>query len=213
MQCPKCGYQRADGSVNCEMCGVLFDKINQSSPSSQAELSYTEKMVLVKEQLEQERRPERLAQRVHLLTTLAVLVVFVVGIWLLFFGLYSHLDLPSGCTIGIQLEHPTGGREAIRQAIALIKAEDKGDYRTLCQYVDTINERRGCQVADNRGTTEVDPEQLWQQSCYVRGTKYVYLSSDLPDGDSGVRERAERLIKHAKQSKDFWEGTEENDVP
>jgi hypothetical protein len=149
----------------------------------------------------------------------AVIALVLVWGWLRAFGWFDPLAL---CRIHIDVELLEGDRGPIRQAIDLVRREDRPAYRALCRWVDRIQEERQCDAGDPqadprlRGQPEIAPAAIEAAvvrarvapGCYVRGSRTIVLRR-APEGGGGpalVRERAEALKRLAGYSQSFWIG-------
>jgi hypothetical protein len=144
----------------------------------------------------------------------AVIALALVWGWLRAFGWFDALAL---CRIHIDVELLEGDRGPIRQAIDLVRREDRPAYRALCRWVERIQEERQCDAGDPqadprlRGLApgEIDAALARARAapgCYVRGSRTIVLRR-APEGGGGpalVRQRAEALKRLARYSQSFW---------
>ena len=77
-------------------------------------------------------------------------IVAIVGMvllwgWLCAFAWFDPIAL---CRIHIDVELLEGERDPIRAAIEVVRQEDPAAYRTLCRWVDRIQEERQCDAGD-----------------------------------------------------------------
>ena len=148
---------------------------------------------------------------------IALVVLLVLWGWL---RAFAWFDAFSFCRIHIDVELLEGDRGAIRDAIAVVRREDPLAYRTLCRFVDRIQEERQCDAGDPQSDKrvrggagipldEIDPalrKAREAPGCYVRGSRIIVLRR-APDGGGGpalLRERAEALKRLAGYSRAFW---------
>jgi len=129
------------------------------------------------------------------------LTVYVVNI-------FSYLDPPRLCHIGITGDIVSGNEDTIRSALRLLRRDDPDAYRLTCRYVNRINEMR-CQGADPRGGESEDSEVGWEKpGCYVRGSKEIQLKPEKGDSEDIIKKRAATIKKYAEYSRNFWEERE-----
>ena len=148
---------------------------------------------------------------------IALVVLLLAWGWLRAFAWFDPLSL---CRIHIDVELLEGDRGAIRDAVDLVRREDPLAYRSLCRFVDRIQEERQCDAGDPQADKrvrggagipldELDPaigRAREAPGCYVRGSRIIVLRR-APDGRGGptlVRERAEALKRLAGYSRAFW---------
>src|SRR5262245_24484606 len=148
---------------------------------------------------------------------IAVVVLLVAWGWLRAFAWFDPLSF---CRIHIDVELLEGDRGAIRDAIAVVRREDPLAYRSLCRFVDRIQEERQCDAGDPQAdrrvrggagipVDEIDPAIRRAREAPggdVRGSRSRVLRR-APDGGGEpalVRERAEALKRLAGYSRAFW---------
>jgi len=148
---------------------------------------------------------------------MALVVLLLTWGWLRAFAWFDPLSF---CRIHIDVELLEGDRGAIRDAINVVRREDPLAYRSLCRFVDRIQEERQCDAgvpqADRRvrggagiPLEELDPairKAREAPGCYVRGSRIIVLrrAPDTGGGPALVRERAEALKRLAGYSRTFW---------
>jgi hypothetical protein len=149
-------------------------------------------------------------------------IVAIVGLVLLWGWLraFAWFDPIALCRIHIDVELLEGERDPIRAAIEVVRREDPAAYRTLCRWVDRIQEERQCDAGGPQAHPRVggqsvsapgasEPPLLRAREapgCYVRGSWVIVLRRP-PDGGGGpalVRLRAEALKRLAGYSQAFW---------
>jgi hypothetical protein len=148
---------------------------------------------------------------------IALVVLVMAWGWLRAFAWFDPLSF---CRIHIDVELLEGDRGAIRDAIAVVRREDPLAYRSLCRFVDRIQEERQCDAGDPQADKrvrggagipldELDPgirRAREAPGCYVRGSRIIVLRR-VPDAGGGpalLRERAEALKRLAGYSRTFW---------
>lgn len=121
----------------------------------------------------------------------------ILGIVAVVLGTVSYLDIFNLCYINIDGDITRGNEKTIKQAIRLIKEEDKESYKTLCHYVNTVKERY-CLIP------KVPIKFGTEPGCYIRGSKVIYLIPERGENQQIVRQRATTIQKYAQKSKIFW---------
>ncbi len=115
----------------------------------------------------------------------------------------NYFDPLNVCYINVDKDILRGDRKTILEAIRKIKRESRGDYKTMCKYVNKISENF-CIAAD----WHLDPawrENAIGKSCYIRGSKTIYLFPTEEYSYDVVSERAAAIKKYSNYSKEFWE--------
>jgi len=133
-----------------------------------------------------------------------IFIAMIIGMAYYVVNFFSYFDPGSLCYIKTEKDILRGNEETIKQALRLIKLEDKEEYKMICAYVDVISEK-DCVIADHH----IDPnkfEEGWEKAgCYVKGSKTIYLKPNNNEGAATVKKRAEDIKKYAEFSKEFWE--------
>lgn len=115
----------------------------------------------------------------------------------------NYFDPMQACYIDVDRDILRGNRKTILDAIRKIKRESQGDYKTMCRYVNKISENF-CIASD----WHLDPswrENAIGKSCYIRGSKTIYLFPIEEYSYDVVSERAEAIKKYSNFSREFWE--------
>lgn len=130
---------------------------------------------------------------------------------------FAWFDPLAGCRIVISVELLEGERAPIREAIALVRREDRAAYAALCRWIDRIDEERTCAGGDPtadpaiRGATRDEAMSAIGRAhaapgCYTRGSRTIILRRARA-GEAGLaflRTRAEALKRLANESQSFW---------
>ncbi|MFC1722408.1 hypothetical protein ACFL0C_02025 [Patescibacteria group bacterium] len=124
--------------------------------------------------------------------------IILVG-YLLLSGI-NYLDIPNHCYINIKYDVLRGDKKSIVQALKSIKSNDYIAYRNICDYVDTIYERR-CVKAENS-----NPKLSFLNSngCYIKGTNAILINPLTEHTEESLKRRHESIILYSEMSKDFW---------
>ena len=123
-------------------------------------------------------------------------------------NLFSYFDPFSFCYIGIDNDFFRGNQKTIKQALHLLKQQDRAAYRTVCRYIDAIIEDN-CLFRDARGGGVSRPDV---EGCYIVGSRLMYMRPTEESYDVIVRGRAETIKKYSAYSKSFWTGQFEFDT-
>ena len=114
----------------------------------------------------------------------------------------SYWDPLRMCYIKIEGDILRGNENTIQKAIVYIKNRDDSSYKNLCKYVDVISEKQ-CAAYDPRVETgRTDSE--FKDSCFVKGSKNIYIKSTKEVSEEIVQRRAEEIIRMTNFSVEFW---------
>jgi len=119
------------------------------------------------------------------------------GSWQMFF---DYLHPYPYCSIEIKKHFSRGDAQSIKEALSTLRENDLAAYKTVCRYVERIEERR-CYNADARidyGAFSMDHE-----GCYIRGTNTIYLKP-VKYSKQNVELRIEAIKALGEKSKNFW---------
>ena len=147
---------------------------------------------------------------------LIAIVVLLVLVWGAL-SAFAWFDPFTACRIVISVDLLDGDRGPVREAIALVRLEDRAAYAALCRWIDRIDEERFCTGGDPtadpaiRGATRDDAiadigRAQAAAGCYTRGSRTITLRRPR-DGEAGpalLRTRAEALKRLANESQSFW---------
>ncbi|MEA2007046.1 MAG: hypothetical protein U9O20_02710 [Patescibacteria group bacterium] len=127
---------------------------------------------------------------------------------LIFGGLYvaingfNYLDPINLCYVDIDEDVLRGNKRTIVEAIRKLKRDSKDEYRTMCRNTHKISENF-CLASD----WHLNPtwrEDYRGKSCFIRGSKTIYLYPRKEYSQEIVEERAEAIKKYSNFSKEFW---------
>lgn len=121
------------------------------------------------------------------------IILFIIIFFIFYFIInsFAYLDISNLCYIRISETFSRSNEETIRAAIKLLKRQDREAYQTLCSYVNEIFEK-SCSNSEESG------------SCYIKGSKAIFLKYNSDTSDSAIKQRAEEIKKYANYSKNFW---------
>ena len=132
------------------------------------------------------------------------IVISVLGLGTYFvINALNYFDPVHACYIDVDRDILRGNRKTILEAIHKIKRESRQDYKIMCKYVDKISENF-CIASD----WHLDPS--WRdnsigKSCYIRGSKTIYLFPAEEYSQDVVSARAKAIKKYSNFSREFWE--------
>lgn len=115
----------------------------------------------------------------------------------------SYFDAPNLCYISISKDILRGNRTTIIDSLRSIKKANREDYKTVCKYVNRISESF-CIASD----WHLDPNWMISangKSCYIQGSRTIYLYPQQENGSAIVKQRASDITKLSKLSKNFWD--------
>ncbi|MDP3900626.1 MAG: hypothetical protein Q8Q23_06140 [bacterium] len=135
----------------------------------------------------------------------AVLGLILIIIIYLSVNAASYFDPLSWCHIKIHGDIAGGSEKTIKQALRTIKKTNPGAYAEVCNYVDTISEKRYCQTGDSRVESGLEGGGWIDPPCYVKGSKTIYLLSDKEESEAVVSKRAAQIVEFARRSQTFWQ--------
>ena len=115
---------------------------------------------------------------------------------------FNYFDPAHLCYVDIDGDVLRGNKRTIVEAIRKIKRESKDDYKTMCKYTHKISENF-CLASD----WHLNPtwrEDYLGKSCFIRGSKTIYIYPKKEYSQEIVGERAEAIVKYSNFSKEFW---------
>lgn len=135
--------------------------------------------------------------------TYSIIIIFLMIFGYLGINKISYFDAPNLCYISISKDLLRGDSKTIIEALNLIKKEDEENYAMVCRYVNRISESF-CIASD----WHLDPNWMSNangKSCYIKGSKTLYLFPHKETDSSVVQQRATAIVQLSKLSKDFWD--------
>lgn len=116
---------------------------------------------------------------------------------------FNYLDPINLCYVDIDGDVLRGNKRTVVEAIRRLKRESKDDYKTMCRYTHKISENF-CLASD----WHLNPtwrEDYPGKSCFIRGSKTIYLYPRKEYSQEIVEERAAAIKKYSNFSKEFWQ--------
>jgi hypothetical protein len=139
----------------------------------------------------------KILAKIKYIVILSVIVLFIYGGWRSIIGYFNVFPY---CNISIRMDILRGDKKSIKKAVRSIRKADQAAYKTLCKYVDRIEEKR-CYRAD--GHIDSASFQEMHEGCYVRGSRTIYI---MPFKHAIYKDSRDEVIKAlAGKSRNFWE--------
>lgn len=126
-----------------------------------------------------------------------VIALTIYNGWQMIFG-YMH-PYPY-CNIKIKKHLLRGDKQSIKEAMKMLRRNDVESYKTVCRFVDVIEEKR-CYNAD----VHIDKAAFNKihEGCFIHGTHIIYLEPN-NYSEQSVLLRTEVIKALAEKSRDFW---------
>lgn len=112
----------------------------------------------------------------------------ILEIWFILATGSSYVDVGNFCKIDITDSQSEGEVKLVIGAINVLKKNDAGSYKSLCNNINEIGVN-GCNFQGD--------------SCYFKGSKSMYLSEVFMKNDR-TTDRAMQIRKYAEMSREFW---------
>ncbi len=146
----------------------------------------------------------------HTFETVKSLVIFLAIILLLYAGwqmAFGYFYPYPYCNIDVKRDILRGDAQSIEEALATLRRNDAGAFKTACKYVDVIEEKR-CFNAEGR--VDRGAFKKTHEGCFIKGTHTIYLLPRKYDEET-VRVRADAIRALSEKSRRFWEGAPRED--
>lgn len=122
---------------------------------------------------------------------IAIFFILILAGYIYIMNTFNYLDLLNSCSITINKDFLHGNRQTIQQALSYIKKTNPSSYNLICRNVQKISEDY-CPITHTYG----GPWQLIDEpSCFVKGTRIIYVKPSEDTSNNTILERAE-TIKH-----------------
>jgi hypothetical protein len=142
-------------------------------------------------------------QHIKAVFSLTFLAITFALLGYVFLGFFSYIDLQNLCYIQIEGTTNTSEKQAIMDAIRLIKDQSYSKYKSLCQHVKHINVSQ-CTTQDPenamahlRESAQMVPVNT--NSCYIKGSKTIFVKPYID-----MAQKKEALLEASAWSEQFW---------
>lgn len=119
-----------------------------------------------------------------------LIVICIVGLYFTLPNMFNYFSLSPFCNLKIEGEEDF--KVKVTKVLNQIHSEKDYEYRDICKYINKITES-SCIVSDEGSSGGTN--SAYQDSCYVKGSKTIYLSKDA----------VVSLEKLSGFSTDFWQ--------
>jgi hypothetical protein len=142
-------------------------------------------------------KPHRILNLIKNWLIFGLVIILLYGGWRFVFAHFHPLPY---CNISIRKDILRGDTRSIREALSTLRRTNTEAYKTVCRYVDRIEEKR-CFNAD--GHVDDVAFQKTHDGCYIGGSRTIYLMPQEYSADLVAR-RADSIKALAEKSREFW---------
>ncbi len=128
-----------------------------------------------------------------------LILMFLLGVAYFFFSGINYVDIRDQCFIRVKYDVLQGDRDSIFEALKQIKQEDYVFYKSLCQHVDRIYEKR-C-VLGEKNSSKL--KYLTTKGCYIKGSRAILLTPLNQNEYDKVHKRIDAIKLYGQMAIDY----------
>lgn len=200
MICPHCkvtSLSVVNGNYYCSRCKLYIGSVKSGFVKAHAVSNKVISDVPIKDNLPVVNLPQNkkegpkvsVIKRAFRIIVPVLFLGLVLEVWFILATGNSYVDIANFCKIDITDSRNGNEFKLVMNSINMLKKNDPESYKNLCKYIDQIGVK-GC---DHQ-----------MDSCYLRGSKSMYINEALANDKEGAIDRAIQIRKYAEMSRKFW---------